>query len=140
MTASLDKKFFQGSKEKWANTQLDLTIKYNMLQFGVKNGKEVKKSDIDGGVQDNVITAAHAKGGDELLFVSEHHYEAWLDSCAPLPPLALRVSSCRVITVGVQVSHAQGAAHALLGCRAALRPHHRHRHQGQRRHRHQGIR
>lgn len=51
----------------------------------------MNKTDIDGGIASATNVIANALGGDELKFVMEKDFDAWLDSYAvslALPPLS----------------------------------------------------
>jgi len=80
-TASFDNSFTDKKTARWSTTQVDLTLKFNEFQFGVKNAKEVNKSSIDGSFASNVQVTANARGGDELKFVLGKDFDGWIDSC-----------------------------------------------------------
>jgi len=84
ITAAFDNKFSEQKGSKWSSSQLDLTLKYNMFEFGVKNNKQVNASSIDGSFANDVKVQANARGGNELKFVMGHDYDAWLESCSTL--------------------------------------------------------
>ena len=98
LTAALDKKFFEQNQAKWASSQLDLTIKYNMFEFGVKDNRQVNKTEIDGKIADNVKVTANAHGGDELKFVADKDYSGWLESCRTMKAPIVAYSDVEPIT------------------------------------------
>lgn len=102
ITASFDNQFIDQKGSKWSQSQLDLTIKYNQFEFGVKTSKEVNKSAIDGSFADNVNVQANARGGDELKFVMGHDFTGWLDSCHSMKVPIVLYSDVEPLTTLVQ--------------------------------------
>jgi len=97
-TASLDNKFTEADKKKWSTSQIDLTLKVNQFEFGIKQNKEVNRSNIDGSIASAVQVTANAKGGDELKFTMERDFTAWLDSCHTMKVPIVQVSDLEPLT------------------------------------------
>lgn len=98
ITATIDKKFTESDKKAWTKSQLDLTLKVNMFEFGVTKEKTANKTDIDGGIASATNVIANALGGDELLFVMEKDFDSWLDSCHTIKMPLVRYSTIEPIT------------------------------------------
>jgi len=98
VTVSTDKKFQEQRSVKWATQQLDLTIKYQELQLGIKTDKVVNKSSIDGSFLDGAKVDANARGGDEMKFVVGRDFDGWLLSCSTLKVPIVKYSEVEPMT------------------------------------------
>lgn len=102
VTVAVDKKFQEERTAKWATSQLDLTIKFNEMQLGVKQDKVVNKSAIDGNFLDGAKVEANARGGDESKFIVGKDFDGWLASCSTLKAPLTKYSEVEPLTVVVQ--------------------------------------
>jgi len=98
VTVSVDKKFQEQRTAKWATSQLDLTIKYQEIQLGIKTEKVVNKSQIDGNFLDGAKVDANARGGDESKFLVGRDFDGWLSSCGTLKVAIVPYSDVEPIT------------------------------------------
>jgi len=98
VTASVDKKFQEQRSTQWATRQLDLTIKYNEIELGIKTEKVVNKTDIDGSFFDAAQVHANARGGDETLFLVGGNFNGWLASCGTMKVPIVMYSEVEPIT------------------------------------------
>jgi len=114
-TASLDKKFTEGSKSSWATTNMDLTLKYKEFEIGIKTEKMVNKSKIDGTIYNNAVVTSNARGGNVLKFVVGKDFDGWVLSCKTMKMPIIRYSDIEPITnlIGDAVKRAN-VARAIL--------------------------
>jgi len=101
ISVSFDNRYMQTHDQKWTQRQLDLTLKFQQIQFGFNSGKVVNKSAIDGNFMEGAKTLAQARGGDEMKFVVGRDYDGWLQSCATLKAPLVPYSEVEPITEAV---------------------------------------
>jgi len=101
MTVSFDNKFTERRDVKWATRELDLSIKFQMFQFGMKTERTVNKSQIDGSFLEGAKALAQARGGDESKFVVGRDFDGWLQSCATMKAPLVGYSDVEPLTEAI---------------------------------------